>query len=97
MRLALKLVLLALGVLVVAWLVFSWFEADTEIRVLCSEFHPGMEREHVIHILDTGEHLRYRSNGGPDDPIRVDSLYNLRSTRCTIEFEDSRVVVATYQ
>ncbi len=97
MKLTLKLALVALGVLAVAWLVFSWFEAGTEIRVLCSMFHPGMEREHVVHTLETGEHLRYRSKSDSDDPILVDSLYNLGSSRCVVELEDGRVVSATYE
>lgn len=45
-------------------------------------FHAGLEREHVVHTLQTGEHLRYRSEAEVDDPpILVDSLYNLRSSR----------------
>lgn len=53
-RFLLKPVLAALGVLAVVWLVFSWFEAGKEIRILCSEFHVGMQREHVVHVLETG-------------------------------------------
>ncbi len=101
MKLALKLAFTALGVLVVAWLVFSWFEAEKEISILCSEFHPGLEREHVVHILDTGEHLWYRTEagaaGGGDPTLIVDSFYNLRSSRCVVEFEAGRVVSSTYE
>jgi hypothetical protein len=95
MRLARKLALAALGLLVVVWLVFSWFEAGKEISILCSEFHSGMEREHVVHTLETGDYLRYRHEAGVDSPIVVDSLYNLRSSRCVIEFEGGRVLSAT--
>ncbi|MDH3402614.1 MAG: hypothetical protein OES32_07670 [Acidobacteriota bacterium] len=97
MKFVLKLVLAALGLLAVVWLVVSWFEAGKEIRVLCSGVHSGMEREHVLHTLETGAYLRYRGEAGPDDPISVDSLYNLRSTRCVIELEDGRVVSATLE
>ncbi len=97
MRFAIKLVLAALGLLAVVWLVFSWFEAGKEIRILCSGFHAGMEREHVVHTLDTGEYLRYRTEGGADDPILSDSPYNLRSSRCVIEFENGRVLSATHE
>ena len=97
MKLFLKISVAVLVALLVAWLVFCWFEADTEISILCSMFHTDMEREHVIHTLDTGEHLGYRTEAGPDGSIFVDSLFNLRSTSCVIEFEDDRVVSATYQ
>ncbi len=98
MRLALKLAFIALGVIAAAWLVFSWFEAEQELRILCSEFHPGLEREHVVHTLQTGEYLRYRTEAGADDPtISVDSLYSLGSSRCVIEFEAGRVVSTTYE
>lgn len=97
MKLAFRLMAVAIGVIAVAYLLFCWFEADTEIRVLCSMFHPGLEREHVIHTLDTGEHLWYRSEGDVEDsPILVDSYYNLRLTRCVVEFEAGRVVSSTY-
>lgn len=98
MKLAWKLAAVAIAVIAIAWLAFCWFEADTEIRVLCSMFHPGLEREHVVHTLDTGEHLWYRNVGDDegDAPILVDSYYNLRSSRCVVEFEAGRVVSSTY-
>jgi hypothetical protein len=97
MKLALKLAAIAIVAIAAAWLVFSWFEADTEIRVLCSMFHPGLEREHVVHTLDTGEHLWYRTDADSvDAPILVDSLFNLRLSRCVVEFEAGRVVSSTY-
>ncbi len=97
MRLAIKLAVIALGAILAAWLVFCWFEAEKEIRILCSMFHAGLEREHVVHTLETGEHLWYRSEGDVEDPpILVDSFYNLRSSRCVIEFEAGRVVSSTY-
>ena len=98
MRLALKLAFIALGVIAAVWLVFSWFEAEQELRILCSEFRPGLERKHVVHTLQTGEYLQYRTEAGDDDPtISVDSLYNLGSSRCVIEFEAGRVVSTTYE
>ena len=98
MRLALKLAFIALGVIVALWLVFSWFEAEREVRVLCSQFYSGLEREHVVHTLQTGEYLRYRTEAGAhDSTISVDSLYNLGSSRCVIDFEAGRVVSAVYE
>lgn len=98
MKLALKLLAVALGVIAALWLVFSWFEAEQEVRILCSVFHPGMAREHVVHTLETGEYLRYRVEADDNgQTILVDSLYNLRSTRCVIGFEAGRVVSSTYE
>ena len=98
MRLASKLALIAIGVLVSVWLVFSWFEAEQEIRILCSHFHPGMDHECVVETLRTGEYLRYRTEaGGNHQTIVVDSLYNLRTSRCVIEFEDGRVRSSAYE
>lgn len=98
MKLALKLLAVALGVLLAVWLAFSWFEAEQEVRILCSMFHPGLEREHVFHTLETGSYLRYRTEAGADEPaIFVDSLYTLGSSRCVIELEAGRVVSATYE
>ncbi len=98
MRLALKLAFAALGVIAAVWLVFSWFEAEQEIRLLCSHFHPGTDRERVVETLRTGEYLRYRTEaGGNHRTIVVDSLYNLRTSRCVIEFEDGRVRSSAYE
>ena len=98
MKLALKIAFISLGVIAAVWLVFSWFEAEQEVRILCSMFHPELEREHVVHTLETGEYLRYSVEAGSDDPtISVDSLYNLGSPRCVIEFEAGRVVSVTYE
>lgn len=93
-----KLIFVALGALLAAWLAFSWFEAEREIRILCSQFHPGLDRERVVRMLDTGEYLRYRPAAGSGDPaIIVDSLYNLRYSRCVIEFEAGRVASAGHE
>ena len=98
MRLAPKIAFTALVVVAILWLVFSWFEAEQEVRILCSMFHSGLEREQVVRTLQTGEYLRYRTEAGADgSTISVDSLYNLGSSRCVIEFESDRVVSATYE
>ena len=98
MSLVRKLAALALGLIVVVWLVFSWFEADKEIGALCSTFHAGMEHEHVVRMLETGEYLRFRTEADTanEPAILVDSLYNLRSSSCVIEFEAGRMVSSIY-
>jgi hypothetical protein len=98
MRLAPKRALIALGAVAAVWLVFSWFEAEKELRILCSDFHSALEREHVVRTLETGAYLRYRTEADADDPtISVDSFYNLGSSRSVIAFEAGRVVSATYE
>ena len=98
MRRAPKLALIALAVLVSVWLVFSWFEAKQEIRILCSQFHPGMEHNRVVETLQTSEYLRYRTKAdGNHQTILIDSLYNLSTSRCAIEFQDGLVQSSTYE
>lgn len=98
MRLATKLGSIALGVAVAGWLLFSWFEAEREIRILCSLFHPGLDREQVVSTLETGGYLRYRTEADAGEAlITVDSVYNLGSSRCAIELQGGRVVVAVYE
>lgn len=70
--------------LALALLVFSWFEAGTEIRVLCGGFAPGTSRERVEATLATGEYLRWRPDG--PDGLSVSSPYDLGSTRCRVRF-----------
>lgn len=82
---------IGLGTLTLAWIVFSWFEAGTEIRVLCSQFRAGMSRAEVVSVLETGEYLRYRGDTGANEAIFIDSLYGLGSTRCVVVFEGGRV------
>ena len=96
-RLVARLALVILGAMAAAWLLFSWFEADREIEVLCSMFQPGLDREEVVRTLETGEYLTYRVEGGGGATITVDSLYNLRSSRCVVEHEAGRVVSARYE
>ena len=98
MRHATKLALIALAVLVSVWLVFSWFEAKQEIGFLCSQFHPGMEHDRVVETLQTGEYLRYRTEAdGNHQTIVIDSLYNLSTSRCVIDFQDGLVQSSTYE
>ena len=57
------------------------------------------ERSNLARIApeDSGA-LKLRTEAGADDPtISVDSLYNLGSSRCVIEFEAGRVVSTTHE
>ena len=85
------------GVVVFVWLMFSWVEADQEIRILCSMFHEGMHKDAVVRTLNTGEYLRYRTTKThAGQRLYVDSVYNLRTSNCVIEFSGKRVMSAAY-
>lgn len=94
LRVSVYLVLVVAGLV---WLGFSWREADREISALCSSaIHPGLETGQAMAVLDTGDYLRVRAGAG-DGTLVVDSLYNLRSSRCVIEIEEGRVVSSNYE
>ena len=89
-------VLATAGVLTVTWLTFSWFESGSEVEVLCANFHAGLDETNVRETLETGEYLRYRVSDTPGGTrMEIDSLYNLGTTRCIVEFSAGAVVVAT--
>ena len=97
-KLALKIASIVVIVLAIVWVVFSWFEAEQEVRILCSMFHAGLETEHVFHTLETGSYLKYKTEvGGDASTILVDSLYTLGTSRCVVELEAGRVVSANYE
>ena len=79
------------------WLAFSWFEAEKELRVLCSNFHSGHNAAHVEEVLDTGDYLRYRTAGtDTGQRMYVDSVYNLGASNCAIEISGNTVVSSVY-
>ena len=85
------------AVVLLVWLVFSWFEADTEIRVLCGSFHPGRDVNSVLATLETGEYLRYRiTTKDYGQEIYVDSLFNLRNSNCLISSSNGKVTTSVY-
>ena len=79
------------------WLAFSWFEAEKEIEVLCSNFHAGQNTEHVVETLKTGEYLRYRTQAtDTGQRMYVDSIYNLGTSNCSIEISGNTVVSSVH-
>ena len=93
MKMHMKLAIATVGVIIAAWLIYSWFEAEKEIRVLCSVFHSGQDIESVIATLNTGEYLQYELQ--PSDSgqtIYVDSYYNLGTSSCAIEFSEKTAI-----
>ena len=85
-------------VLAAGWLTFSYYEAEKELKVLCSHFHPGQSRSKVERVLGTGEYLRYRAQTGPDgERIVADSPFNLQRTRCVVTFDGAVVTGARYE
>ena len=88
---------IVLAAMFAVWLGLSWFEADKEIRVLCSMFHPGQSMDAVVETLDTGEYLRYRSRGSASEQyMYVDSVYNLGTSNCTIGMSGDTVTSSIY-
>ena len=83
----------AIGIIAVVWLTFSWFEAGSEIEVLCSTFHAGLEEQSVRRTLETGEYLRYQVIATTEGSrIDIDRLYNLGTSTCIVEFSHEGVV-----
>lgn len=75
--------------------VIYWFEAEKEVRILCSIFEEGQPSEGVISTLETGNLLMYSS--GPK-MIYVDSFYTLATSSCTVTLsDDSKVIEAVYE
>jgi len=78
---------------------FFWFEAEKEVRILCSMFHEGQPEASVTHTLDTGHFLGYRpvqQNG--EESIRVSTPYTLGSNRCIVRLTpEGAVQSARYQ
>lgn len=65
--------------------IFFWFEAEKEVRILCSMFHAGQPEAYVTRTLGTGHFLEYRheqANG--EESIRVSTPYTLGSSRCSV-------------
>jgi len=72
---------------------FFWFEAEKEVRILCSMFEADQHKEHVFETLDTGNLLEYRSKSHENGPgLVVDSPFMLWSGRCTIKFSAEGIV-----
>ncbi|WP_350213874.1 hypothetical protein [Gracilimonas sp.] len=70
--------------------IFYWFEAEKEVRVLCSIFAEGKSVEMVRKTLDTGNLLNYSDK---DKGITVNSIYTLNSAECTISLSESTAVI----
>lgn len=70
--------------------IFYWFEAEKEVRILCSVFEEGQPVEKVRETLDTGNLLTYTGN---DEGITVNSIYTLNSTECMISLSESTEVI----
>lgn len=71
---------------------FFWFEAEKEVRILCSMFHPDQSSEQVIQTLETGHHLESLQEG---DQINVNSSKTLGTTLCTVQFSDTGTVISS--
>jgi len=87
----------AVCVALVGWLAFSWFEARSEVEVLCSNFHVGTKEQEVLRTLETGEYMRYqitRLDAGKR--IDVNSPYDLGNRNCVILLSQDDQVTNAY-
>lgn len=77
---------------------FFWFEAEKEVRILCSMFRPGQTEEQLSRTLDTGNLLEYRTlSQNEATQILVDSPYTLGTSRCRVYLSsEGRVVTSDY-
>jgi hypothetical protein len=71
--------LVAAGAILVAclytWASFSWFEAEREVRVLCSGFR-GDDLGDVVNTLATGQYLAFAPTATPAG-LEIWSSYTL--------------------
>lgn len=76
--------------------VFFWFEAEKEVRILCSMFRAGQPEQAVTRTLDTGNFLEYRpvTFEGVKEII-VDAPQTMGSSRCMVRFGDDSLVVSS--
>jgi len=75
-------------------LVIVWFEAEKEVRILCSMFQEGQTTESIERTLETGNLLNYSVDSRQ---ITATSGYTLNSSACVIQLTDSdTVAVVTY-
>lgn len=88
--------IITIGVVVISFLIFIagviyWFEAEKEVRILCSMFRAGQSVEHVQNTLDTGNFLHYTTNY---EEMVVNSAYTLNSTECIITISEAEIVTS---
>lgn len=81
------------GVLAFAFVAFSWFEAEKEVRILCAMMPPGTAVERARATLDTGHRLRYVATDGG---LTVTSPWTLGATRCDVVVAGGRVTASRY-
>lgn len=78
------------------WLLIStatiyWIEADKELRILCSLFQPGKSTEYVSNTLETANLLSYDLQ---ENPLNIESSYNLKSSECELSFSEQDQVIS---
>lgn len=82
---------------ILAWLAFSYNEATSEIRVLCSTIKAGQKSASAMDMLETGEYINYQSeNQNDSDILFISSPYNLQSNSCTLALKEGKVISSQY-
>jgi len=75
---------------------FLWFEAEKEVRILCSMITPGQPIDRVTETLNTGTFLEYRqAKLSGKEAIIVDSPYTLGNSRCLVDFSTGNLVLSS--
>ena len=75
---------------------FLWFEAEKEVRILCSMFQEGEQSKTVTRILNTGNFLEYRQTEiKGNKTILVDSPYTLGTSRCVVKLSSDKDVLSS--
>ena len=70
-----------------------WIEAEKEIEILCGLIQPGHSLEEVTGLLETGEHLEYKSEGRK---LRFHSIKNLYSISCRVDLQNTTEVATVH-
>lgn len=71
--------------------IFGWTEADREIHVIC-EF---LDASNTTSLQSTLSTLEWSKATSTDRAIIIDSRWNLRSSRCSLEMGDDGKVSAS--
>lgn len=78
-----------LGFIIILAVTVYWFEAEKEVRILCSMFQEGQTADSVTRTLDTGNLLYYSQ---AENIISVNSRYTLNTTSCSVDISNDTLV-----
>lgn len=77
--------------------VISWFEAEKEVRILCSMFPKGIKADNLIKTLENGHYLQYQEIGhGDTQHIHFGSRADLRNFACNLVIKNNVIELNTF-